>query len=76
MSPAKTSKKRRKIIVFSVIGLVLIGLVTAVVVAKKRKPPIAVQTEKVTRRDLTETVMANGRIQSVVASIPQLALVA
>ena len=66
MSPVKTSKKRRKIIVFSVIGLVLIGLVSAVVVAKKRKPVIAVQTEKVTRRDLTETVIANGRIQSVV----------
>ncbi len=62
----KTSKKRRKIVVLSVIGLVLIGLVSAVVVAKKRKPVIAVQTEKVTRRDLTETVMANGRIQSVV----------
>jgi HlyD family secretion protein len=64
--PAKTSKKRRKIVVFSAIGLVLIGLISAAVIFRKREPPITVQTEKVARRNLTETVVANGRIQSVV----------
>ena len=62
---AKTSKKRRKIIIFSVIGLVLIGLILAAVF-RKREPVITVQTEKVARRNLTETVVANGRIQPVV----------
>jgi HlyD family secretion protein len=63
---AKTSKKRRKFVVFSAIGLVLIGLISAAVILRKRDPPITVQTEKVARRNLTETVAANGRIQSVV----------
>lgn len=32
---------------------------------RQREKPVAVQTEKVTRRDLTEIVVANGRIQPV-----------
>ncbi|MGD0650727.1 MAG: efflux RND transporter periplasmic adaptor subunit [Verrucomicrobiia bacterium] len=59
------SKKRRKIVIFSVIGLVLIGLILAAVF-RKREPVITVQTEKVARRNLTEIVVANGRIQPVV----------
>ncbi len=58
------SKKRRKVIVFSVIAVVLLGL-TAVVIFKKREIVITVQTEKVTRRNLTEIVVANGKIQPV-----------
>ena len=58
------SKKRRKILVFSVIAAALLGL-TAVVVFKQRDIVITVQTEKVTRRNLTEIVVANGRIQPV-----------
>jgi HlyD family secretion protein len=58
------SKKRRKVLVFSLIGAVLLGL-TAVAVFKKRDIVITVQTEKVKRRSLTETVVANGRIQPV-----------
>lgn len=59
-----TSKKRRKIIIFSVIGLALVGL-TLVAVFRKKEPIITVQTEKVTRRNLTELVVANGKIQPV-----------
>lgn len=57
--------KRRKIIVF---GLICLGLALLVLLAifKKREPAILVQTEKVTRRNLTEIVSANGRIQPVV----------
>ena len=58
------SKKRRKVLVFSVIAVVLLGL-TAIVVFKKREVVITVQTEKVARRNLTEIVVANGRIQPV-----------
>jgi HlyD family secretion protein len=58
------SKKRRKALVFSVIVVVLLGL-TAVVIFKKREIVITVQTEKVTRRNLTEIVVANGKIQPV-----------
>ena len=57
-------KKRRKIIVFSVIGLVLVAL-TLVAVFRKKAPVITVQTEKVARRNLIELVVANGKIQPV-----------
>ncbi len=58
------SKKRRKVLVFSAIVVVLLGL-TAVAVFKKREIVVTVQTDKVTRRNLTEVVLANGRIQPV-----------
>jgi HlyD family secretion protein len=58
------SKKRRKLLVFSIILLVLAGL-TALVFLKKRDILLTIQTEKVTRRSLTELVLANGRIQPV-----------
>ncbi|MCW5555834.1 MAG: efflux RND transporter periplasmic adaptor subunit [Verrucomicrobiae bacterium] len=57
-------KKRRKIIVFTVIGLMLAGL-TLMAVFRKREVVITVQAEKVARRNLTEIVVANGRIQPV-----------
>jgi len=58
------NKKRRKIIVFSTFGLVLAGL-TLAAIFRKREPVITVQTEKVARRNITETVVANGKIQPV-----------
>src|SRR6266480_1729860 len=58
------NKKSRRIVVFSVIGLVLVGL-TLAAIFRKREPVITVQTEKVARRNLTETVVANGKIQPV-----------
>jgi HlyD family secretion protein len=58
-------KKRRKIIIFSVIGLVLVAL-ALLAVFKKREPAIAVQTEPVARHSLTNIVVANGKIQPVV----------
>jgi HlyD family secretion protein len=58
------SKKRRKVLVFSVIAVALLGL-TAVVLFKKRDIVITIQAEKVTRRSLTEIVVANGKIQPV-----------
>src|SRR5437870_8051762 len=60
-----TTKTRRKIIISTVIGLVLVTLILTIII-RKREPVIAVQTEKVTRRNITETVVANGKIQPVV----------
>ena len=57
-------KKRKKILVLSIIALVLVPL-TLVAVFKKRVPTITVQTEKVGRRNITETVVANGKIYPV-----------
>lgn len=59
------AKKRRKVIVFTVIGLVLVAL-TLTAIFRKREAVITVQTDKVARRNLTELVIANGKIQPVV----------
>src|SRR5712664_263873 len=58
------NKKRRRIIVFSAIGLVLVGL-TLAAIFRKREAVITIQTEKVARRNLREIVVANGKIQPV-----------
>src|SRR5947208_3039523 len=58
------STKRRKIIIFSLLGLVLAGL-GGVAFFRKREPVITIQTEKVVRRDIVEKVVANGKIQPV-----------
>ena len=59
------SKKRRRIIVFSGIGLAVVGLGVWAVLSK-REPVITIQTEKTTRRNITELVVANGKIQPVI----------
>ncbi|MEI7732138.1 MAG: efflux RND transporter periplasmic adaptor subunit [Verrucomicrobiota bacterium] len=59
-------KKRtgRKILIFAVIALALVAAVLYAVF-QKRETIITVQTEKVTRRNLTELVVANGKVQPV-----------
>jgi HlyD family secretion protein len=59
-----TPKKRRKWIFFLALVLVLGGLIL-IAVFKRKEPPIIVQTEKVSRRNITEIVVANGKIQPV-----------
>jgi HlyD family secretion protein len=59
------SKKRRKTIVFSAIAAVVLG-VALFAIFHKRTPVVTVQTDKVVRTNLTEIVVANGKIQPVV----------
>jgi HlyD family secretion protein len=62
---ANPKRKSRKKLVFALIaGLALAGLFLPTFLRKKENA-ITVQTEKVTRRNLIETVVANGRIQPV-----------
>src|SRR5271170_2141619 len=58
------SKSERKIIIFSILGLLVVGGVVASRFAKTT-PPIAIATEKVMRRSITEIVVANGKIEPV-----------
>jgi HlyD family secretion protein len=58
-------KKRKKTLILVAIAAVLVLLVL-VAVFKKREPAITVQTDKVTRHDITELVVANGKIYPVV----------
>ena len=59
------SKKRKKFLVLSLILLVLIAL-TGTAIFKKKDAIITVQKERIARRNLTELVVANGKIQPVV----------
>src|SRR5689334_1624624 len=58
------SKTRKKAWIFSGIALAIVAF-SGVAFYAKRDPLIAVQTEKVTRRNLIEIVNANGKIQPV-----------
>jgi HlyD family secretion protein len=61
----RANRKNRKLFVLSFLILIAAVIGTTAFV-RSREVPIAVQTEKVLRRDLIETVVANGRIQPVV----------
>lgn len=65
MPPLKTRKRKKKLIVFSLIILV-VGALSVGAFLKNKNVPITVQKEKVTRRNLTELVVANGKIQPVI----------
>src|SRR5947209_3551022 len=58
------SKTGRRLVVFSGIALVLVAAAWFFLL-RKREAPIKVQTETVTRRNITELVVANGKIQPV-----------
>lgn len=58
---AKRSRKR--IFIFSGIGVVLLVLILLVVLGSKREKIYTVQTDKVTKRTITQIVTASGKIQ-------------
>lgn len=58
------SKKTRRYIIIAVVLLLLIFVLP--MFCRKHDQAIAVTTEKVVRRDLTELIVANGKIQPVV----------
>lgn len=59
---AKSKKTRRIVIAVIVVTL----LAASPLLCRKKDTTISVTTEKVTRRDLTELIVANGKIQPVV----------
>jgi len=61
---AKT-KSKTKIIIFSIVAAVGIG-VAVYASLKKSDPPVTVETERVARRNLIEKVVANGKIEPVI----------
>ncbi|MGP8199448.1 MAG: efflux RND transporter periplasmic adaptor subunit [Limisphaerales bacterium] len=58
------SKGKKKIIFFSLLALVIIGVVVYGKYAK-RVPPVSITKEKAARRNLIEEVVANGKIEPV-----------
>lgn len=66
VTPPRKARKSRKIFILIIIGVVLFLIAGVAIVIKSKKPPVTVQTEKVTRHNITEIVVANGKIQPVV----------
>src|SRR6185369_9882526 len=58
-------KRRKRFYIFLTVGIVLLALILSVF-SKKKDQAVVVQTEKVARRNLIETVVANGNIYPVV----------
>ncbi|MSP64489.1 MAG: efflux RND transporter periplasmic adaptor subunit [Ignavibacteria bacterium] len=56
-------KKKRKIIILTIIGLVIIAITIFVIYGRNKEVEIPVQTEKVKRNTITQTVTASGKIQ-------------
>src|ERR1700722_7944220 len=63
MAVSKSKKRRRRIIYFFIF-VIIVGL-GAKSMLGKRDLPVTVQEEKVSRRNVTELVVANGKIQPV-----------
>jgi HlyD family secretion protein len=61
---AKNGKKsRKKLIIFSVIGLFVVALGVVLFLGSRKEPVITVQVEKVQSRTITQVVTATGKIQ-------------
>jgi HlyD family secretion protein len=60
---ANGKKSKKKIIIISSIIVVVAILTLLVVLGSKKEPVFTVQTEKVSRRTITQTVTATGKIQ-------------
>ena len=59
----KGMKSRKKLFIFSGIGVVIIALVLIVLLGSKRENVVTVQTEKAQRKSITQIVTASGKIQ-------------
>lgn len=59
---ANNKKSKKKVVIFSILGGLLIIVVLLVILGSKKEPVYTVQTEKVTRRTITQVVTATGKI--------------
>jgi hypothetical protein len=55
-------KSKKKVIIFSALGVVLVVLALLVILGSKNEPVVQIQTEKVAKRTVTQTVLATGKI--------------
>lgn len=64
MANGKNKKSRKKLFIFGGIGLLLVILIVIAFVGGGKEEIISVQTEKVAKRNITQTVTATGKINS------------
>jgi HlyD family secretion protein len=58
----KHRSRRRRYIILGAIGLLLLGIIVAIILSKREKP-IPVTTEKAVRKTILQTVSATGKVQ-------------
>ncbi len=63
MANGNNKKSKKRIIVFSIIGVVLVALTLLVILGSRRETVYTVQTEKVEQRTIVQMVTATGKIQ-------------
>jgi len=66
MGNQKSTSKKRNRLIFAAVVLLAAAAVGAYYYRKGRELPVNVQLDKVVKRDITEIVVANGRIQPVI----------
>jgi HlyD family secretion protein len=64
MANGKQKKSKKKIYIFGGIGVVVTALILFVLLGGSKEEIVAVQTESVVKRDITQTVSATGKINS------------
>ena len=62
MANGKKKKSKKKVFIFGGIGVLLLALILIALFGGSKEEIIAVQTEKVMKRDITQTVAATGKI--------------
>ena len=60
--PKKRRSRRKRYIILSVVGLLVLWIITSIILGKREKP-IPVTTEKAARRTIIQTVSATGKVQ-------------
>jgi HlyD family secretion protein len=62
MANGKKKKSKKKVFIFGGIGVLLLALILIALLGGSKEEIVAVQTEKVEKRDITQTVAATGKI--------------
>jgi len=62
MANGKKKKSKKKVFIFGGIGVLLLVLILIAIFGGNKEDIVAVQTEKVEKRDITQTVAATGKI--------------
>jgi HlyD family secretion protein len=62
MKNGKQKKSKKKLYIFGGIGVLVVALILIALIGGSKEEIIPVQTEKVERRDITQTVAATGKI--------------
>ncbi|MDH4070317.1 MAG: efflux RND transporter periplasmic adaptor subunit, partial [Ignavibacteria bacterium] len=60
---ANGKRKKKRLIILSILGAVVIVLVTLAILGSNREEIMPVQVEKAERRTITQVVTATGKIQ-------------